>query len=262
MFLCLIYSSPNATSNGIVNPRTHQHKSSLSYSLLTHMFLITSHAICILSSLHSYIFFPLKKPPRNPRYRVAFPSAARKSVEREDYPREEEEEEEDSETVGARVPMRDVRMTGGLKKKEDEEARGDEREKNIRGAEKRRTERKLRGGWATAIYRDARNFLVNAHVNRHVVYALRTRLRIPHRSKGAARCGAGRETMKNARAARYTTCASKLQLQRAGSISPISLPVSPLPSPLGLTYMRPPPFERGSARENSERDCSIILCVV
>jgi len=115
----------------------------------------------------------------------------------------------------------------------------------------------------TYVCGDARNFLVNAHVKRHVVYALRAP-RIPRAAphEGAPRRGAARrawgehETMKNARAAIYylrvvqvTTAERETERGRAGSISPFSpppppplpraallIPQSRLPSPLGLTY--------------------------
>lgn len=88
--------------------------------------------------------------------------------------------------------------------------------------ERREGERTQPRGWATAIYRDARNFLVNAHVNRHVAYALRIRC-IPHTGGCTAERGAGkRETMKNARATIYYLRVQVTTAEQAQSLLSLS----------------------------------------
>lgn len=77
-------------------------------------------------------------------------------------------------------------------------------------------ERTRSRGWATAIYRDARNFLVNAHVNRHVAYAL---CRVYSAGCTAVRGAGERETMKNARATIYYLRVQVTTAEQAQSLS-------------------------------------------
>jgi len=137
----------------------------------------------------------------------------------------------------------------------------------------------------TYVCGDARNFLVNAHVKRHVVYALRAP-RIPRAAphEGAPRRGAARrawgehETMKNARAAIYylrvvqvTTAERETERGRAGSISPFSPPPpprspaplfsSPNPGfPLRLVSLMRPPLARSSGKQRASGLLNNSLC--
>jgi len=117
----------------------------------------------------------------------------------------------------------------------DDSGLGEGRErggKNVGKEGKRKRKRKRAGertrwrGWATAIYRDARNFLVNAHVNRHVAYALCTVYSASCTAERGARGRRGHETMKNARATIYYLRVQVTTAEQAQSLPSLPLPLS------------------------------------
>jgi len=116
---------------------------------------------------------------------------------------------------------------------------GDEGGRKKCGKRGRKREREKDGrGWATAIYRDARNFLVNAHVNRHVAYALCT----VYSASCTTERGAARGTRDNEKCTRHDILLARPSYNcRAGSIS-LSLFSLFLSSRLYLSFSSSPSF--------------------